>query len=88
MKRRYLSIIALALVFGFAVIFSSCKSEDEAKADAEAAVEEMFEGLEDAVEEMDEALDEAVEEADSTIEEAVEEAEGTVEEAVEENTEG
>lgn len=84
MKRRYLSIIALALVFGFAVIFSSCKSED----DAEEAATEMLEGLEDAVNELDEALEEVVEEADTTIEEAVEAVEDAVEEAVEENTEG
>ena len=31
MKRRYLSIIALAFVFGIATIFTSCKSEEEAE---------------------------------------------------------
>ena len=58
MKRRYLSIIALAFVFGIATIFTSCKSEEDAQKDAEAAVAEMFEGLQDAVEEMDAVLDE------------------------------
>jgi len=74
MKRRYLSIIALAFVFGIATVFTSCGSDEQDANDAAAEIENA----------VNEAMDEAVETIDSTVQEAVETVDSTMEEATEE----
>ena len=77
MKRRYLSIIALAFVFGIATVFTSCGSDEQDANDAAAEIENAVN------EAMDEAV-ETVETVDSTAQEAVETVDSTIEEATEE----
>ena len=75
MKRRYLSIIALAFVFGIATVFTSCGSDEQDAKDAAAEIENAFnEAMDEAVETVDSTTQEAVEAVDSTIEEAKEDA--------------
>ncbi|MCD6555766.1 MAG: hypothetical protein J7K64_01110 [Bacteroidales bacterium] len=75
MKRRYLSIIALAFVFGIATVFTSCGSDEQ---DAKDAADEIENAL-------NEAIDETVETVDSTTQDAVEAVDSTMEEATEED---
>jgi len=77
MKRRYLSIIALAFVFGIATVFTSCGSDEQDAKDAAAEIENA----------LNEAMDEAVETVDSTVQDAADEATDAVEEKVEDATE-
>jgi len=87
MKRRYLSIIALAFVFGIATIFTSCKSEEEANAEAEAAAAEIENLFNNAMDDLEEEVASAVDTVNTTLEEAseaVEDATEAVEDAAEE----
>jgi hypothetical protein len=72
MKKRYLSVIAFAFFFGIASIFVSCKSEKQAEQDAQDAMNEMMQGLEEAVENIDTAT------VNTTIDQATEKVEDAV----------
>lgn len=84
MKRRYLSIIALALVLGIATVFTSCKSDEEAQADADKAAKEIENLFNDALNEVDSAatavVDSAATVVDSVATDAVEEVKDATEE--------
>jgi len=73
MKKRYFSIIALAFVFGIATLFTSCKSEEEAAADAEATAAEIENLFNDALNEVEAAVDTAVVDAVDSVKAKVEE---------------
>lgn len=77
MKRRYLSIIALAFLFGIATVFTSCGNDDQDAKDAAAEIENT----------LNEAMDEAVETVDTTVQDAVETVDSTVQEAKDEDVE-
>ena len=83
MKRRYLSIIALAFVFGIATVFTSCGNDEQDAKDAAAEIENALnEAIDEAVETVDSTTQDAVEAVDSTMEEAKEDAVEAVEDAV------
>jgi tartrate dehydratase alpha subunit/fumarate hydratase class I-like protein len=84
MKKRYLSIIALAFVFGIATVFTSCGSDEQDAKDAAAEIENALnQAMEEAVETVDSTTQEAVDAVDSTATEANDNAaEETTEEEV------
>lgn len=77
MKRRYLSIIALAFLFGIATVFTSCGNDEQDAKDANAATE-----MENT---LNKAMDEAVETVDTTVKDAVETVDSTVQKAKDED---
>ncbi len=82
MKRRYLSIIALAFVFGIATVFTSCGNDEQDAKDAAAEIENALnEAMDEAVETVDSTVQEATETVDSTVQEAKDDASEAVEDA-------
>ncbi len=83
MKRRYLSIIALAFVFGIATVFTSCGNDEQDAKDAASEIENALnETMDEAVETVDSTVQDAVETVDSTIQDAKDQASDAVEDAV------
>lgn len=75
MKRRYLSIIALAFLFGIATVFTSCGNDEQDAKDAAAEIENT----------LNKAVDETVETVDTTVQNAAETVDSTVQKAKDED---
>ncbi|NPA45505.1 MAG: hypothetical protein GXO49_08220 [Chlorobi bacterium] len=89
MKKRYLSIIALAFVFGIATVFTSCgNGDEEAQKEAE-AVEDVFEeALSDVDSTTNAVVDSAAAVVDSVATDVTEKAADAVEGAKDAVVEG
>ena len=82
--KKFLTMLMVASIFSLVACGPTEEEKKAAEVEAEAMVEEMFEGLEEEREATEEVAEEVVEEAAAAVEEVATEAGEAVEEVVEE----